>query len=426
MSMEKSHVSRKRGWMALAAMAAAAILGACTEDFEGGTACPALCPQQNITVLDTVFEAIVVDTSLSGYPPFGTEPSLLLARRGDTLDTRAVIRYDSLLAFYTPRGGSSTPILEIDSAYVRLLIDRPRSKYTAPVTIEVFNVDTVEADTVTSLELGLFRPDRRIGVATFDTSAIKDTIAIRIDSATVMGAIKDRNRLRLGLRATSANPVMLHVRAKEAGAPASVRYDASPDTLEGITSTDPNSSVPASLLIRQDFGDYLLVAAAPPVPPGPVMAIGGTPGRRVYLRFNIPSRILDSSTVLRATLLLTQQPNRAIDANQEMSLYPQLVTAGADVADLARAALLVAPAAIGLDTLRITPADSGAVNIEMVNAVRTWALPLASTAQKALVLRTPEEAIDPRQFAFFSIEAPPALRPRLRVSYSPRTSFGVP
>jgi hypothetical protein len=424
--MARSLVSRSRGWLALAGLAAAGVAGACGEQIEGGTACPILCPPQNVTVLDTVFEAVVLDSSIVGYPPFGTEPTLLLARRGDTLDTRVVIRFDSLLAFYTPIGGAPTPIVEIDSAYLRLIIDRTRSKYTAPVTLEVFNVDTLEPDTVTSLEHGLFRPDRRLGMATFDTSAIKDTISVKLDSATVMAAMIDRNRLRLGLRATSPDPVMLHVLSREAGAPASIRYDASPDTLEGREFTDPNSSLPASPVIRPDYADYVLVATAPAPPAGPVLTLGGLPGRRVYLGFNIPPRILDSSTVLRATLLLTQYPIRAIDADREMTLYPQLVTAGADVADIARAALLLAPAGIGFDTLRVTPGDSGAIDLEIVNAVRTWALPIAPTARKAIVLRTPEEAIDPRQIAFFSIEAPAAVRPRLRISFSPRTSFGVP
>jgi hypothetical protein len=424
--MATSRASRSRGWLALAGLAIAGVVAACGEQIESGTACPILCPEQNVTVLDTVFEAVVLDSSITGFPPFGTEPTLLLARRGDTVDTRVVIRFDSLLAFYTPLGGNATPIVEIDSAYLRLILDRPRSKYTAPVTIEVFNVDTLEPDTVTSLELALFRQDRRIGLATFDTSAIKDTISVKLDSATVMAALVDRNRLRLGLRATSPDPVMLHIMSREAGVPASVRYDASPDTLEGLVHTDPNSSLPASPVVRADFGDYVLVATAPQAPPGPVLTLGGLPGRRVYLGFDIPPRILDSSTVLRATLLLTQFPIRAIDVDLEMSLYPQLVTAGADVADLARAALLLAPAGIGFDTLRVTPGDSGAVDIEIVNAVRTWALPIAATARKAIVLRTPEEGIDPRQVAFFSIEAPPAVRPRLRISFSPRTSFGVP
>jgi len=168
------------------------------------------------------------------------------------------------------------------------------------------------------------------------------------------------------------------------------------------------------------------VAKAPLDPSGPMLTIGGVPGRRAYLRFNIPSRILDSSAVLRATLILTQTPSREIDRGEALTLYPQLVVAGVDITDLPHAALLVAPAGIGFDSLRVTPGDSGLVNIEIVNALRTWALPISATAQRAIVLRSPDEGIQPRRAVFFSSEAPAVLRPRLRVNYSPRASFGIP
>ncbi len=409
----------------LAALGVSAALGACNEDVEGGAACPILCPEQNVSVFDTVFDAVDMDTSLNGYPPFGSEPSLVLGARGDTLDTRAVLRFDSLFAFFTTDFGDSA-VEAIDSAYLVLHIDKANSLLSAPVTIDVFNVDTIEPDTLTSLELPLFRPDRLITSVTFDTSQIGDSITIRLDSAFVMGGVVDRNRVRLGLRASSPDPLMLQIVSSEGGTPPTIKYDGSADTAVGVVTNTPVSLAPGNKTIALDYADYLLVVKAPPPPAGPYLPIGGIPGRRAYLSFVIPKHIQDSSTVLRATLELTQYPNRDFPDNPLITLYPQLVTAGTDVIDLQKSALLLAPATVLFDTVQVAPADSGAVNLEVVNALRTWALPIAVQSQRAVVLRTPGEGLAPRFVVFYSTAAPPGLRPRLRVSYSPQVIFGVP
>jgi hypothetical protein len=61
-----------------------------------------------------------------------------------------------------------------------------------------------------------------------------------------------------------------------------------------------------------------------------------------------------------------------------------------------------------------------------VNALRAWGLPVSKSSQKALVLRAGPESVDPRFVSFFSSRAAANLRPRLRISYSPVRSFGIP
>jgi hypothetical protein len=69
---------------------------ACSEELNGNAGCPALCPEQNLVSIDTVLDAFVtVDTTVTGYPVIGTEAFLLVATRGDTLDARAVMRFDT-------------------------------------------------------------------------------------------------------------------------------------------------------------------------------------------------------------------------------------------------------------------------------------------------------------------------------------------
>jgi hypothetical protein len=106
-------------------------------------------------------------------------------------------------------------------------------------------------------------------------------------------------------------------------------------------------------------------------------------------------------------------------------VVPELVLAGEEVTDLSRAAFLASPFAI--DTLRVAPADSGVRQIEMAAAVRQWSL--AGTTfgqQRAIILRSTVEGASAFEVQFFSTEADVALRPRLRISYSLRSSFGIP
>jgi hypothetical protein len=419
--------------MTLAAVLAATVAGACGEDIQGGVACPVLCPEQNVTVFDTVLEPVVLDTSVGPFPTIGTEEVLLLARLGDTLDTRPVVRFDSLITIFagTP---PDTTITVIDSPYVKLRFDKTRTRVTAPVTIDVFDVDTIVGDsataandTVTSRERLLFRDDRLIGSITLDTNEIGDSARVPLDSAKLLAKIVNNQRLRLGFRATSTASVELFIVAREGGDAPVVRYDPSPDTAIKHVTVQPRSLTPRNeAVLASDLTDYVHVLSAPGVPPGPFIDVGGFPARRGLLRFAIPARIIDSSNVLRATLLLTQAPTGGVRADSAFTLFPMLVTAGVEVTDAARSAFLTNPPRVGFDSVRVTPSDSGAVAVEVVNALRAWGLPVAVNTQRALVLSSQLESLGGPRALFFSADAPPEVRPRLRVSYSPVRTFGIP
>jgi hypothetical protein len=422
---------RRVAWGPLA-LAAAALGAGCGEQLESGTACPLLCPEQNVVVQDTVIEPVVLDTSIAGYPLRGTENRLLLAARGDTFETRVVIRFDSTYNFFRTISGDSQ-VTHIDSPYVKLRIDRARSLIPGSFTLEVFDVDTIvgdslaaQEDTSTALEVSLFKPERLIGTVTLDSSAFRDSIRVLLDSATVERKILERERLRLGLRVRASASVVLYFYSKESEDSPVLRYDPSPDTAVKPLTVFPMSKTPRSQpVVASDLADYVHVVVAPPDPPWPLLGVGGARGRRILLRFDIPARIVDSSNVLRATLLLSQVPLRDLDDTGRVVLYPHLVTAGPQVQDPGRVAYLITAAGSGFDSLVVAPQDSGVRAFEIVNALRAWGLSGAST-QRALVLRATLEGLDHRRVAFYSREAPPELRPRLRISYSLVQRFGIP
>ena len=420
--------------LALIALVVAGVLAACAEDYQGGAACPALCPEQNVVVFDTTLDPVELDTTVGPFPTHGTETELLLAARGDTVDVRPVVRFDELPLYYNSGAPSDTVLEVIDSPYVRLRINKASSVYTRPVTFEVFDVDTTVGDsataandTSTALERLLFRPDRLIGAITYDSAEITDSLRIPLDSLTVITKLHNQQRLRLGIKATSAGPVNIRIVAYEGGESPVLRFFPTADTSFDEVTVLPKSTAPRNqVTLAADLTDYVHVMAFPPVPDPTFLTVGGVPGRRTLIRFNIPSRILDSSNVLRATLELTQRPVPSVDDTSTLTIFPLIVTAGTSITDVGRSAFLTNAPGAGFDSVQLAPRDSGVKEIEIVNALRAWSLGVSKTAQRAIVLRAGPEAVDPRFVSFFSSAAAASLRPRLRVSYSPVRSFGIP
>lgn len=400
---------------------------ACGEELESGAACPILCAGQDVAVFDTTFEAVSFDTTVLGIPGFGTEGSLYLASRGDTLDVRAVVRFDSLPSTFS-KGGGDSAITRLDSAYLALIVNATATRVRGSVRVDLFDVDTAESDSVASVVQSLFRPDRLIGSSTFDSAQVKDSIKVKVNNAKLLAKVVGKQRLRLGIQVSSANGAELNIGSIEGGTSPILRFDPAPEDTAikelgvfPVSQTPPNNTV-----VSGDYLDYTLIVAAPPLAGGEILAVGGIPNKRAFLRFDVPSRILDSSTVLRATLLFTQQPNRTIDPRDTVAIVPEISLATEDVTDVTRTALILA--GFAFDTLRVAPADSGARTLEVATAVRQWASANASEIpqQKVLILRSTREGVSPFELHLSSREAPAALRPRLRVSYALRTSFGIP
>jgi hypothetical protein len=420
---------RNRLWGMALLVGVVGTLAGCSEDLKGTAGCPSLCPEQNVVPRDTLLETFMaVDTTVVGYPVIGTEPFLLLASRGDTLDTRAVIRFDSLTQRFS-RGGADSAIYTVDSSTVLLSLDTTGTKATAPVSIEVYDVDTTAVDTATSAALSLFRPDRLIGGRTYATAELKDTLRVPLQNDKVLGKLTGTapRRLRLGFRVRSTAPSQIRLRSRDGGGAPRLTYDASPDTAVKALINSPSSSTPTdNPTLRNDLTDYQLVAMSPGNSAGNLLAVGGLPGQRTYLRFNVPTRLIDSATVVRATLLLTQVPTNSVDAADSLTIYPQVVRATLTLTDVVKSAGILNPPALEIDSLRFRPNESGLRSIEIVGAVRQWKAIGAASLQRAIVLRSATEGASPSAMLFYSSKAPAAQRPRLRITYVNNVEFGVP
>jgi len=422
-------LSRARPLVVATSLVAA--ITACEERLESGLACPALCPQQSQLLKDTTLYSVEYDTSVAGFPPVGNESELILVSRPGVFDARGIVRFDTLQkSFRRPATGVDSELTAIDSAFIKLRVSSADT-LGPNVTVEVYDVDFdttgVTADDTTQAVLTpLFSTDRLLGSRTFPAKSLKDSIAVPIDAAVVLDKIRAPSiaRLRIGLRVFGASPVELRVFSTNGGYPPLLFIRPSPDTAIASISIAAYSKTPADPTTAAEVADFQLIALAPPAAPANIIRVGGAPARRGYLRFNIPTAILDSSAVVRATLELTQRPNPAApNASDIAGVQPYEMVASGTISDVRRALVFLS---FGMDTVGMAPKDSGARSFEMIEALRRWRLTAAERTPRTIALRATREGISGWQADFYSRTAPPAVRPRLRVTYIPRREAGLP
>jgi hypothetical protein len=425
-------LQRSRRLLLLTAVSVATGLAGCAESLEGGAGCPLLCPTEPAQLRDTVISAIELDTMLVGFPLPGIVTSVLVASRGDSLVSRGVLRFDVIPRTFAVNNSATTDsIRSIDSTFLVLSVDSTYSRGRAPVTIEAYDIDTLESDSVSAVVRTLFRPDRLLGTRTLVRDSLRDSIRVRLSDSLVAAKIRDGRRLRLGLALRSSDGAQLRVLTSVAGVAAvRVQYDPRGDTVYAPVRAQLFSETPTDNVdFANAYSAYTLAVVGSSAPPRDEWGIGGVPGRRVYLRFRIPPSIQDSSTIVRAQLLLTQRRSPSVDGTVGTTIVGYIGNATSAVTDLTRATSLASfaqdAAGLLIDTLRVAPADTGARAISVVSVVRQWAV-LDKSVQRAIVLGIDQEGVAPQELRFASLEAAPAFRPRLRITYQPRRDFGLP
>jgi len=403
-----------------------AIVAGCTETLDSSVGCPALCTNQAGVIETITIDPVVLDTTVSALTGQGTETSMLLATRGDTVDSRAVVRFDSIPARYTKStvDTATTEITTVDSARIRFRIDTVGAKLPGAVTIEAYDVDTDAPDSLTSAVAALFVPSRLITSKTFAPADLKDTVTIELPSEAILGRLGQR--LRIGLRAQSAvGSVQFRVFSAESGLTEQLSFRVNPDTTIKPVVLLPLSKTPSDQpAISASLSDYTVLVKGPSPPPPGVLDVGGLPARRIYMRFNVPAFITDTAEIVRASLLMTQRPDRSVDPKDTVRIIAHVSLATKVVTDLTRAAQITAQTS--LDTLRVAPSDSGVKLLEVAQIVGLWRAQQVDQTPRAIVLVSGTEGQAPLRALFFSIEAAPELRPRLRISFSTRKSRGLP
>jgi hypothetical protein len=158
------------------------------------------------------------------------------------------------------------------------------------------------------------------------------------------------------------------------------------------------------------------VKAVPQTDDSTLLAVGGEPSARALIRFQLPARIKDSATVVRATLELTPvSPILGLPTDaariQARAILTDLGAKSPAGAGVGRSGLFAPP----VDTI-----DAGAttVRFEAVRLVEGWLSPTSRPSALVLSLVSNLEAASFSRPVFYSTRAADqALWPRLRISY---------
>lgn len=424
--MNRSFFVRFKSLSIFFVAAAVASIAACSENLDSGGSCPLLCPGESAPLQDTIVDGVVVDTSSIGFPTLGYEVNLFLAHRGDTLDTRVITRYDSLPTTYNFLGTDSA-IVRVDSAY--LLVARPAADsavaFTANGRIEVYDVTDVVNDTAVASLAAAMSPANKIGEFTYASGESPDTLKILLDTARVHSRVGTRG-LRVGLRMVSAASDMIRiVSVNNAGGIGLTIVPNSDTSASRIKFTPVSYSPEEPIYLRSPLSDFQITVAGS-VPPPATLRVGGAPSHRVLLTFDIPRRIVDSTEVVRATLMLTQRPSGSADGGAAVGVQIVPVLASDEVTDLHSRLEFAGSVLVFVDSLSTVPKDSGVVNLEMVKLLRAWKGQDLVRTPRVAALYLSSEGTRVASFDFFSMEAAAALRPRIRITYVTRVNTGQP
>lgn len=449
--------SRHRAVVVAALVAVAAIAAACTEKLDGGAACPSLCAQADVQVRDTEIDPFVspdpastdsalrnsagLDTTISGFITSASASFLLASSRGNVTDAVPVFRFDTLQSRYNASAtDTGKAITTIDSAYLRFRAgDTSNVRGPLPITFEVYDVDGAEDEPTDAQIFSRLTPGNLLGKRSYATrDTVRDSVRVPLDNTRILAKITGGQRLRVAVRAVNGGRAVVRLVSSDAGSGALLTYRPSPDTAVRTDTVTLLSRTPrtdsSQQILRHDYTAFANGTSGPV--PANQIAVGGIDDRRAVLRFQIPQRLIDSTSVVQARLILVQAPNRALPSDT-FSLRPLLSSAGPSLTDVGRLGSSVFPflainsitgyssQAVGLDSLALVTTDSGQRVINLAGTLAYWRA-VGSTAPRVIVLTGAFEGSDPAELRFYSHEAWPALRPRLRISYVLRSELTAP
>lgn len=438
----------RKSWRVLAlAVSAVVVIGGCQENLAGGAACPALCPD-TLVVRDTVFTGkAAFDTiaNVLGFPQLGTEtqlPVVNYVQGGLPVEAAAVLRFDSLVRIFpdTDTTHAPRPLTRIDSSSLVISVipptDTTKDSVYVPdtVTFLVYDVDvgTLGVDTAAVRQRFNTPP---IASRVVPPDSVTGLITIPLDTGWVADHVRNGKRIRLGVRIESPQPVQVQLGANEGGDGATLQYVGYADTSRSFITRALNTGYGSGGVPPTSLSDYDLVLKGTPPPPSGMLAAGGMPGSRIFMRFNVPSSLIDSTaTIVRANLILHQAANVDFlpsDTTDTIMLQTQVVQATPAVTEIGVATQLIAdPASLaiqGVPVSNLKPNTAHPDTIPIVGVFLFWRTNGPKTMQRAIVLQSSGEGVEPRQYLFYSLDAADdSLRPRLEISYVLKSGFGLP
>ena len=412
-------MARTFAWRSAAAAAlVAAAIAACGEEVTAPGHCPELCPSDSLQVVDTVITGVVVfDTTVRGFTNLRFSPILVVADQ-DSLKARPIIRFQPLPQRWFPTADTAgVPIGTIDSIDVYLRLDA-RDTLAGNLRFLIYRLPALLDSTATFASTQAYFADSTYidSIRVDSTTRVANLHLVLRDSSltdkpliaklTPQAADSFVLSLGIGLRADSHTVAVLA--SGETAVFPSLKYyvHALADTFSTTFTVIPT------------FDTWVSSPDVAPVP-AQTIVVGNQPSARAFMRFQVPSYYVDSTTILRATLQLV--PTRAVrgfpNATFGLEALPVLRYFGGK-------SLLIGDTVVtGYGTATVGSSDT--VSLEMGGILRLWRGVSADSLPRFVTLRTANESFEIGQIDFAG-SAAGANAPRLLVSFVRPFKFGVP
>jgi len=282
----------------LASLSLCLLVVGCVEDIAAPGACPDYCPNTRIVVVDTVITASIDrDSSFAGYFPTYEAGSIQLTT-GGVVESYGVVRFRTFAeeVCFDTAASDLRPILAVDSFKVHINFEA-RSPGTGDFELVLFRLPASVDTTTTYADLQSFFNDSTELAAVAVTSGMsEDSVTVTLAPDVFPTLEEDSSVAAVGISMRSVEPAFVNLQSRNR----SFEYQ----RITRFVQVDSADGQPAARVdTTYSAFDSFVFSDLPPLGPN-ALPVGGTPSTRTFLHATLPSRIVDSSSVIRATLLL--------------------------------------------------------------------------------------------------------------------------
>lgn len=392
----------RRFWLAPLALAAAAL--ACQDVVSAPAVCPEFCPQGQIEVRDTILPNSVEPVgSYDGYTLPHEAREIQIVGPGGPAESRALFEFAAFTAAYS---GSDTSvkntILQTDSVRITLHLSR-RTSGSRGVVLAVHEIPG-HLDSTTSYDqvAPYFEDSTLVTTLAVPDSLTQGTLSATAPASQLRHFQQDSLTVRLGIRIRSLEPAFVSLADSDSVAMARITRFVQVDSSTGTKRVTRSDSRVVF------FRTFLVDPARVPVPQG--LLVGGPTAARAFIKLRIPSGILDSTQVVRGTLLLPQARAGFGAPGDTFRLRAHALGA-----DFGPKSPLIAQQndTSSAGSARIAAASTDTAAVDITNVLRAWrgnpSLP------HSIMLRVVPEATSINQF---EVPGPQSgVQPVLRITY---------
>jgi len=387
---------------------------ACTDRISAPGKCPDLCPADSAILADTVLLApLSADTSIRGFTSV-SGASILVVSSLDSLQAVAFLTSTELPQTWSPQTDTGTVTLgSLDSVQVQVYLGA-RDTSAKNLYILVYRLPASIDTTIDAAGAAQYFTN----AALVDSIPVDDTLTTglltkRVPANLMVPLEADSFRVAVGFGVRASKPTAVLLESSNGTTfPPKLFYFArgapprSSDSLVRTFELDP------------EFDTYLVSPAAADPSPGSIV-VGNQPAARALLHVQVPSYIIDSSTVIRGRLVLhLTRPVTGVPGQQvTIEAAPVLRYFGG------KSLLVPDTTTYGYGTA--TVGDSVTVTLEIAPVLRLWKGTSPDSLPRVIELRASGEYFNLSELTAAGSSAG-ALGPQLSLTIVRPFRFGVP